>query len=308
MAYDREPTPADSHEHQEVKILADTILAGLELADALEVHDIHPDMQRTQLTVPSSLLPGDIEANMLPPELNSSTDIADLSLQLTYESSSAGIRPSLELQLFCNSDTGSSVPFIVLSSPGGEMNSMHFKGTAASPDGKSEHAYGISTDDIALLLEEMVKPEGIVVNEHGVAVLELLRELVHDPQYPPTARFITDVLEQQGAEAVRDLTYRLTIDNTEYILRTTTEAGKTCEVTMIEVVHDVVEAYEESLIRTYEAVGARIAHTEFSQAITFFHVDEHGNESPFEGNNEDLRELRTNLAYVQDHITSSRRL
>lgn len=256
-------------------------------------------MQRTILELPTDLLPHDITTQILPDSLQLAFEKNETSLQLTYEASSASTRPSLELQLLSNSGAA----LATIKNPGGDIISPVFSGSVVTQPNDKEYEFTCSSDDIALLFEELVKPEGFVVTDQGVAVLDLLRELIHDPQYPPTARFIIDSLERLGAEPTKDFTYMITIDEVDFVIRTTLEDGKTSEITIIEVLQDVLEVLGDDFHHDYRAVGARIARTQLSQAITFFHADTNGNEYPFQGDTGDVYRLRERIQYVQQHLS-----
>lgn len=306
MTADQEQPPKSNlpeHERLEVEMLADAVLSAFELADTIEVHDLAPTMQRITLDVDADSLPMGFESGILPQELYALIGEDDTALRLTYESASLGERPSLELQLLRAPSGDVFIPFATLHRSGNSTNlDPDLTGTAISPVDDKEYSFTTSAEAIALLLQQLIKPEGFVINEHGVT---LLQELIHDPQYPPVARFISDVLEERGSLTTREESYPLTISGVDFVVRTTTDEGKTSEITIVEVFHDSLEVLGNDFKREYKAVGASISRTQFSQAIKFFEVNESGDEAPFKADGGDLLRLKEQIAHLRQHITAA---
>lgn len=298
-----------SPEHLEIKALTDTVLLGFELVEKLETSKHQPDIQQLERTVSGPLL-HETDLRTLMPASTNSLSSSEAEIQITYNFVSLGARPSLTIRLDRISGEIDEItePYATIYRSGESLNETNFQGNTASLQTAADEHYFVKPDDAALFLESLLRlDDGLHINDQGVAVLDLLQELVHDPQYPPMARFIADTLQERGAGTNDSATYSLKFDDTNYILRVINEDGKTVELSIEEVlVHDV-EVLGSDIRTTYEAIGATISRTKLTHAISFYTVDAEGIQHPLEEEKSgELIDLRRRIQVIMDHLSEER--
>lgn len=310
MTHEQDITPESwSPEHLEIKALTDTVLLGFELVEKLETSKHQPDIQQLERTVSGQLLQ-ETDLRMLTPAYMPALDSSEAEIQITYNFVSLGARPSLTIRLDKISGENDEVtePYATIYRNGESLNETEFTGNTVAQESSGDGNYLVKPDEAALFLESLLKlDKGLHINDQGVAVMELLQELVHDPQYPPMARFITDTLQERGAGINDSATYSLKFDDTNYILRVISEEGKTVELSIEEVLVNDVEVLGSDIRTTYEAIGATISRTKLAHAISFYTVDAEGTQRPLQEEKAgELFDLRGRIQLIMDHLSSER--
>ncbi len=291
------PTPETHEQRAAIERLSNTILDALELSDQIEVNDVQPSQTETRLTVHSDLTK-QIPNENVPDELRSNLG-EEWSVEITYATQRIDKRPSLSVSFRGGPSYEHNTCHLSRSGEADPVNEG-LEGTFLGRVGErleaTEYGYQLNSEAVAGLLQCLITPRGdIVFSDEGAMYHRLLSSLVLDPQHPPVARFIEDVLIEKGATAVKSQVYEFTIDSVHYTIRTITENGRAIQIDILSPVNsDPTDKQRKS--------GARISHANFNQAIEFFVSDETGNEvtlqSPDQG---DLLRLHD----IIEHIGSS---
>ena len=300
--HDNPLEPMSYHEldaqKKEVFFLAELIVSGLELADSIEISDLDVVAKQATITIDPTLI-DKLPSGLLPEGLERMITKDNLGIVVEFSWQYSGERPSLKFLL--HDEERGNTPVLVLERTSADtVKEDDFGGSFISSDGL-ERPVRLNSDDLGLLIEELIGNEDIIVSNEEILAARLITDMVGDPQHPPMARYIQDVLIQKGCEYVMKNRYNLEIEGKTFPIEIITENGKTTSIEISDIFASDLLADGDSFIQHERGIAAQISAHDLTVSVQFFRL-ENGTMHPYMGDSGDQLRLHERIAYLKDYL------
>jgi hypothetical protein len=282
----------------EIIFLTELTMSALELADILELSPNEVIARQARIDVSPDLIMA-LPPKLFPKDITSLIDKDNLGITIEFLWQYLDERPSLRFSF--TDKNHRSEPVLTIQREGvSSINKADFDGSFTNNQGGA-HDIRINQDDLNALLEDFITNKNVIITESGSLNARLLKELIVDPQYPPTARYIQDTLIQKGCSHVLKDGYEIEVDEKKYAIEITTDNGKTTCVEIRDIFSDDIAIIDGQITRHERGIYVRIYAQNLQLNIQFFKLED-GTLVPYEADNGDRLRLYETINYLKNNL------